>query len=438
MTLAKTTGAGALRSVSVLDEKVWRGNLGPGLKVDVLPKEGWNKTYALIGTRFGGIDLDFHSSLNGRRNRVPAGVAHFLEHKMFEKEAGDVMDAFTQLGASSNAMTGFHYTGYLVECTERFDACLDILVDFVMRPHFTPELVEKEKGIIAEEIKMYRDDASWRGFMGLLENLYGSHPVATDIAGTIESIGAIKAEHLELCHASFYRPENMYLVVAGKCDPDEVARQVTEVCARFPRLSEEVEVKRHPRAAGGRVKRKSRREAMPVQTPKVHLGWRIDRAALGLDSLDLEIGLEIALGYLLGRGGPLYGEAFRKGIADDSFGHEVYSEADYAFVIMAGDSKDPEGFRRHFREGLERELAAGIEKSELGIMQRKMVGDFVRSFDSISAVCWNAFECFAKDGDFFSYGDRVASFEVERALEIARAALAPSAMASHTLLPATA
>ncbi|MEZ6195718.1 MAG: pitrilysin family protein [Planctomycetota bacterium] len=424
------------RSREIVGEPLQRATLGGGLRLDVFPKEGWRKTYALLGTRFGGIDLDFRSSVNGRRNRVPAGVAHFLEHKMFEKKTGDVMDAFSRLGGSSNAMTGFHYTGYLVESTENTAACLDLLCDFVLDPWFTEALVEKEKGIIAEEIKMYRDDPAWRGFMGLLENLYGRHPVATDIAGTLESIAAIRATDLDLCYRSFYRPDNMFLVVAGRCDPNEVEDIASAVLARHGRDRDHTAVERFPRAAGGRPARRHRREKMPVQRPKFHLGWRIDGEALGASPMELEIALEMALGYLFGRGGPIFPALFREGLLDDSFGFEVYAESDYAFVIAAGDSPRPEEALKRVRAALEAALAGELDRGELRGMRRKMIGDFVRSFDSVSALCWNSFECFAKDADFADYGRATRKITNERVEELARRALVAEFSASHVLEPA--
>lgn len=418
----------------VFGERIETLVLDGGMPFFCVPKKGWRKSYAMIGIDFGSIDEDFTSGVNGRRNRVPAGVAHFLEHKMFEKADGDVSDRFAALGCSTNAMTGFSHTGYLFEGTDHVEEAFEILIDFVTRPYFTPALVEKEKGIIAEEIKMYDDDPGWRAFMSVMQGLYAGHPLATDIAGTVESIGKITADHLELCHAAFYQPRNMHVAAAGDVDPDRLAAIADRVVARN-RPGSSPRLERHLKAPRRKPVRRHHDLAMPVASGKLHLGYRLDAELAGVDPLDLEIALDAFLGAILGKSGTLYQELFHEGLLDDSFGFSLYSEKDYAFVVLSSESRDPARLDQRLAAGIATALESTPKPADLRRQRRKLHGDFVRSFDSVSSLCWNLIECHGKGADFHGYADRIAAMTDRRVLEIARAVLAPQQISSCRLLP---
>ncbi|MEE9394576.1 MAG: pitrilysin family protein [Planctomycetota bacterium] len=406
-----------------------------GLPVMVVPKRDFRKTYALIGVNYGSINNHFKTSIAKGKQRVPDGIAHFLEHKMFEKKDGDVMEKFSQLGCSSNAMTSFNHTGYLFETTGPPEVGLELLVDFVTRPYFTEELVQKEKGIIGEEIKMYLDDPSWRGFMGVLEDLYPGHPLSIDIAGSLESIAEIKASDLQLCYDAFYTPPNMHLAVAGPIDPKTVAEIAERV---IHRNGKDAPVATENFAAKVRRKPLKRRRKVlsPVTNQKLYLGIKILADELpNVDPVDLEIALDIFLGAALGRSAPLYQELFRNGALDDSFGYSAYSEREYAFVMLSGDSPDAEALDRALCKGLTRCLDEGLATADLRRQRRKSFGELVRSYDSMSSLCWNLIECHAKGVDFAAYGDRVKALSNARIMEIARAALRPDRFSAHYLIP---
>jgi predicted Zn-dependent peptidase len=196
-----------------------------GLHVYVLPKPGFQKTYATFATKYGSVDNHFR--VEGQQSvKVPDGIAHFLEHKMFEEPEGDIFATFSSNGASANAFTSFDQTVYLFSATERIQENLTTLVNFVQHPYFTDENVEKEKGIIGQEINMYEDNPDWRSYFGLIEALYKVHPVHIDIAGTIQSISTITKETLYSCYEAFYHPSNMILFVVGGVDPAEVIELV--------------------------------------------------------------------------------------------------------------------------------------------------------------------------------------------------------------------
>lgn len=201
-----------------LQETLYRETMENGLQVYVLPKPGFQKTYATFSTKYGSIDNHFR--VEGQEDiAVPDGIAHFLEHKMFEEPEGDIFATFASQGASANAFTSFDQTVYLFSATENIPANLETLVNFVQHPYFTDQNVEKEKGIIGQEIGMYRDNPDWRVYFGLIEAMYKVHPVHIDIAGTVESIGTITKETLYTCYNAFYHPSNMLLFVVGGSIP---------------------------------------------------------------------------------------------------------------------------------------------------------------------------------------------------------------------------
>ena len=210
-----------------------------GLRVYVFPKKGFSKYYAIYGTEYGSLNRTFKPQNEDNMITVPDGIAHYLEHKMFEDENGvDAFERFAETGASANAYTSFDLTAYLFSCTDRFYENLDILLDFVNHPHFTKENVAKEQGIIGQEIKMYDDDPEWRAFFNTLPALFKNNPVKIDIAGTVESISHITPEILYQCYNTFYNPANMRLILVGDVDIDEAMKYVDKHLANKPNLGE--------------------------------------------------------------------------------------------------------------------------------------------------------------------------------------------------------
>lgn len=211
-----------------INETLYHEVLPNGLTVYLLPKNDYHKTYGLFSTNYGSIDNEFIPYGEKEKVKVPDGIAHFLEHKLFEKEDGDVFQLFGKQGASANAFTSFTKTSYLFSTTDQVEKNLTTLIDFVQAPYFTEETVNKEKGIIGQEIQMYEDDPNWRMFFGILNNLYPTHPLHIDIAGTVESIDKITAQDLYTCYRTFYQPSNMVLFVVGKMEPEKLMKLIRE------------------------------------------------------------------------------------------------------------------------------------------------------------------------------------------------------------------
>src|SRR3954451_10353295 len=254
-----------------LQEELYHEKLDNGLDVYILPKKGFNKTYATFTTNYGSIDNHFKPLNETEFLKVPDGIAHFLEHKLFEKEDGDVFQQFSKQGASANAFTSFTRTAYLFSCTSNFEENLETLVDFVQEPYFSEKTVEKEKGIIGQEITMYDDNPDWRLYFGTIQNMYKNHPVKIDIAGTIESISHITKDCLYECYNTFYHPSNMLLFIVGPVDPDAFMSQVKQNQAK-KEYKDMPEIKRKFESEPPQAAEKKQVLEMNVQTSKCLLG----------------------------------------------------------------------------------------------------------------------------------------------------------------------
>lgn len=242
-------------------------------QVYILPKPEFNKTFATFTTNYGSIDNQFVPLNENEMTKVPDGIAHFLEHKLFEKEDGDVFQQFSKQGASANAFTSFTRTAYLFSCTSNFEENLETLVDFVQEPYFSEKTVEKEKGIIGQEITMYDDNPDWRLYFGTIQNMYKNHPVKIDIAGTIESISHINKDLLYTCYETFYHPSNMLLFIVGPVDAEKVMKQVRDNQQKKD-YKEISDIQRHFDEEPETVDQEKQVLKMPVQSSKCMVGLK--------------------------------------------------------------------------------------------------------------------------------------------------------------------
>ncbi|MFN4213726.1 MULTISPECIES: EF-P 5-aminopentanol modification-associated protein YfmH [unclassified Exiguobacterium] len=361
-----------------------------GLTVYLLKKTGYEKTYATFTTKYGSIDRRFKTE---DWVEVPDGIAHFLEHKMFEKEDGDVFQKFGQLGASANAFTSFTRTAYLFGATSNVEANLTTLLDFVQTPYFTEASVEKEKGIIGQEIQMYQDNPGWRLYFGLIEAMYAEHPVKIDIAGTIESIGHITADDLYACHRAFYHPSNMVLFVVGNIDPDAVLEQVkaNQAAKTFeaPVLQARERVE-EPTS----VKSTQRIIEMDVSVPKVMIGYK-DVPRAGADGMKQELAVELLMHALFDTTAPLYAELYAEGLIDDAFSFDYTSEETFAFAVLSMETPHVDSFVSRMTTALERPLV--LDETTLERKKRMMKGQFLKALNSPEFIA-NQFSRYALNG----------------------------------------
>ncbi|MBW4841642.1 MAG: insulinase family protein [Paenibacillaceae bacterium] len=384
-----------------LQETLYRETMENGLQVYVLPKPGFQKTYATFSTKYGSIDNHFR--VEGQEDiAVPDGIAHFLEHKMFEEPEGDIFATFASQGASANAFTSFDQTVYLFSATENIPANLETLVNFVQHPYFTDQNVEKEKGIIGQEIGMYRDNPDWRVYFGLIEAMYKVHPVHIDIAGTVESIGTITKETLYTCYNAFYHPSNMLLFVVGGVDPEEVFKLVRDNQAKKD-YKPQGTIDRLFETEPQEVSEKRRESRLPVSQPKCLFGFKETRLGLtGEDLLKRDLATKLALDLLFGASTRLYQKLYDMDLISDSFGHEYNSNPNYAFSAIGGDTKDPDRMLAVIKEESEALLASGFRQEDFERARKKKIGGYLRMLNSPENIAHEFTRYNFRGGDLFA------------------------------------
>lgn len=365
-----------------LQEDLYHEKLSNGLEVYILPKKGFNKTYATFTTKYGSVDNQFIPLGKDEFVKVPDGIAHFLEHKLFEKEDGDVFQQFSRQGASANAFTSFTRTAYLFSSTSDVELNLETLMDFVQEPYFTEKTVEKEKGIIGQEITMYDDNPDWRLYFGLIENLYQNHPVKIDIAGTIESISHITKDMLYECYHTFYHPSNMLLFVVGPVEPDKIMKQIKDNQAKKP-FKAQPEIKRKFEPEIREANEAKKVLEMNVQTPKCLIGIKAlyDQQS-GTEMLKNELTTNMLLDMLFGKSSANYDKLYELGLIDDSFSYEYTQEQGFGFAMIGGDTRDPEKLVELLKGMLFAAKEKGLTKEELERTKKKKIGSFLRAVNS--------------------------------------------------------
>ena len=423
---------------ATLDEEVLSVVFPSGLRVFHCPKPGFRKRYACYATYYGSVDSAFELGTAGPR-RVPDGIAHFLEHTLFETEEGNVSDLFSRNGAYNNAATSFTTTSYLFACTERFYPNLELLIRFVENPVFDPAKVEKEKGIIEQEIRGYDDSPAWVGYMGLLENLFAQHPIRIDIAGTAESIRAIDSESLHLCYRAFYQPENMILFVVGDLDSDELIEFV-RAQSRWSQNGDPAAgkspVRRIYPAESETVFRSETRRAMEVAVPKLFLGFKETGVPESGESyLRRELAAELGLEMLLGSSSDLYRTLYEKHWILDDFSAGYGAGAGIGYALIEGDTPQPDLLRDAIVEAAREVRAAGLDKDSFERGKRRFLGGFIRGFNSLEYIA-NHFTYYRfHDLDLFSAVDVLAAIDYDEVEERLRQLLNPDSFATFVVEP---
>ena len=418
-----------------LNEKLYYEELPNGLQVYMLPKPGFNKSYATFTTKYGSIDNEFIPLGQQEMKRVPDGIAHFLEHKMFEKEDYDVFEKFSAHSASSNAFTSFTRTCYLFSCTSDLKENLTTLIDFVQSPYFTEQTVEKEKGIIAQEIKMYDDNPDFRAYYGIINNLFKDHPVKIDIAGTVESIQPITADLLYECYQTFYHPSNMLLFVIGNFDVEEMMQLVRDNQVAKDYVKVDAIPRQYPKESDAVVKEESILE-MEVGTAKVFLGIKdnvIGRQ--GEDLLKMDLAVDIIFDLIFGSSSAYYEELLQKGYVNDSFSYETNFESSFGFSIVGGDTRNPDELAQSLKQKLESIPNMTFNETEFNRIKNKKVGRFLSALNSVEFIA-NQFTQYAFNGvHLFSIIDVLESLTVDDLSEISKSYFVPERFSIFKLLP---
>ena len=382
-----------------LDETVCRETLPNGLTLMVVPRQGFSKRLAYFLTDFGSIHT--HFSFEGQEYQVPAGVAHYLEHKLFDMPDGrDVSAEFAAMGAMTNAFTSYDMTAYYFSCMENFEDCLRLLLEFVSTPYFTEESVEKERGIIAQEILMYADSADSVVMEEMNAGLYQHHPIRVPIAGTVESIQDITAQTLYDCHQAFYHPSNMVLCVVGDVDADEVAAIAQEI---LPKEKRSVAVPDFgPTEPETAVIPVSRRE-MDVAMTTFQLAFKCPPPSGGRESAHQELVAELAAEMLFGQSSQLYQWLYEDGLIDASFGGGQEFTAGTAMLTCGGDSKDPEEVRNCILNEARFLVENGLDPSAFERIKRSFLGIRFKDLTSFDATCYRLVAFHLENHDYFDF-----------------------------------
>ncbi len=374
-----------------------------GLKVYVMEKPDFSSSYALFGTKYGSIDTCF--STDGKNfTSVPEGIAHFLEHKLFESEDGDAFSRYAETGASANAYTSFDRTCYLFSCSDRFEDNFNILLDFVQHPYFTAKTVEKEQGIIGQEIRMYDDSPSWRVLFNMLSEMYFEHPVRIDIAGTTESIAEITDKLLYECYNTFYNPANMFICVAGNVSAEKIASMVEENILD----KEPVNVIRGTVKEPENVRSNYIEQKLEVSVPMFCLGFK-DYCEHPEKTAKERIAMGVTLDVLAGDCSSLYKELIDAELINDDFETEYFTGNGYASVMFSGESEKPIEVKERIINEINRLLENGIDSDLLNTVKCAMYGDVLRRFNSCENLASQMAECAMFGYSLFEDQDIIAS-----------------------------
>ena len=370
-----------------LNETVYTEVLDNGLQVVLIPKNKYSKTYGIFTTDFGSIDNQFVPINGDKEIKIPDGIAHFLEHKLFEGEDHDAFEDFAKYGASANAFTSFTRTSYLFSATDNISENTNSLLDFVQDPHFTEEGTEKEKGIIAQEIRMYEDNPGWQLFYGLLRNLYPEHPLSVDIAGTVESIQAISPELLQTCYDTFYHPSNMNLLMIGNFVPEEMMETIRQNQAGKTFLPAKPIQRTLPQASIQDIIRYKEIE-MDVQRPKVMLGVKgLDADVTGNQAEKYKIYGSLLLELLFGRSSTHFIDLYDNGLIDDSFGYSFNLDRSFNFMAIESDTEEPKLLEDKLKRILlDWETDANLKNEKFDLLKKSMIGEQLQAFNSLEYI----------------------------------------------------
>ena len=366
------------------NECVLSGVHKSGLRVYIVPKKGFSKYYAIYGTDFGSCTREFKAEGDSEKTVLPDGIAHFLEHKLFEEEDGkNAFDRFSATGANANAYTSFDITAYLFSSTDSFYENLEILLDFVNHPYFTDENVAKEQGIIGQEIKMYDDDPGWRLFFNMLGAMFNENPVKIDIAGTVESISEITPELLYKCTDNFYNPSNMALVMVGGVDAEKAEALIDKYVTKEPINEIECFNPIEPeKIAKGYAEQK-----LSVSMPLFMIGFKEKKGFTGGEELQKrEIITELILEMYFGQSSRLYTKLYDEGLINASYGKETELEKAYGFTAISGESQNPEKVYDEVKKYIEKITGEDVPDDAFERAKKVLIGKNLKSLNSVENI----------------------------------------------------
>lgn len=410
-------------------ESLLHTTLENGLAIYVIPKPEFAKSYAFFAVDYGGMDLSF--SLDGKPCNTPAGVAHFLEHKMFDMPDGNAMQAFAARGASNNAFTSSAMTAYHYSCTDSFYENLRTLLSFVLTPYFSAESVQKEQGIIGQEIGMYDDDPDYKCYVNLLDCLYHTHPLRNSVLGTVESISHITDATLYNCHSAFYSPSNMVLCCAGDVDMEKVTELAKELCPASAPSVKRAEAGNEPSC----VKLSEKSERMSVSLPQFLLGLKLDPPTDGSGELLLPMLADVACSLVAGPSSALYTQLYAEGLINSGFGCGAETVPGAAYAYFSGESRDPAAVRERILQEAQRIVCDGADEALLRRIVRSSYGTEVRGLNSMENICYNQAEAHFRGYEYFSFPELYDALDTDRVINFIREFFSEQRVALSVISP---
>jgi len=414
----------------LIGERLYTEKLPNGLSVFVVPKHGFNKSYAFFATDYGGADRRF--KLSGNWIDTPEGVAHFLEHKMFDTETGNALTELSANGASPNAYTSTDITAYHFESVGKFAENLEMLLSFVSVPYFTPDSVEKEQGIIGQEICMVEDDPDYCLYYGLMKSLFRCNPLRDSVAGTVDSIAGITPETLYSCHKVFYNPSNMALCVAGDIDPAEVISIAQRV---LPKERGEIPERDYGPREAPQPESALFTKTMEVSLPLFLAGCKTEPAARGPDSLRLELVGAIALDILAGHSSPLYLRLYGEGLVNSDFSASFEAAVGTAYTMFGGETRDPERVFHEVKREIIRLSDAGPDPALFGRIKKAAIGSQIRFLNSFDAICSGVVNGYFRGYELFDSPELLASITANDVTAFFRERMSIDNMALSVIRP---
>lgn len=388
-------------------EKIYKEKLENGLVVMVVPKKNVTKKYMIWGTNYGSNDSQFIVPGEKEITTVPNGVAHFLEHKLFEQENGtNSLDVLTALGVDANAYTTNDHTAYLFQSTDNFYEAMDEFMNYVQHPYFTDENVEKEKGIIGQEIMMYDDYPDWRVYINTLNAMYYENPIKIDITGTIETVNKIDKEILYKCYNTFYNPSNMLLVICGDFEPEKI---IEEVKKRLIDKKQAGEIKRIYPDEKEEIVQEKIEQKLSLSEPLYMIGIKDKQndTASSEEKVKKHISIQALLNLIFGRSSKLYQRLYNEGSIYGLPSLDYEFGKTYSHILITGQSNNPEKVFQEFKKEVENFKNNGINKEDLERIKKMMYGDYVREYDDVADISRNILSDYFKGINSFDYLDEI-------------------------------
>ncbi len=370
-----------------LGENTYKTVLKNGLEVYICKKQGFKKKIGMFGTKYGSIINDFVDITTNERMRVPDGIAHFLEHKLFEQEGANALDLFSKIGVSSNAYTTFDHTVYFFETIDKFKEGIELLIKLVKTPYFTKENVDKEQGIIGQEIMMYDDDPSFAVYFNALRAMYNTHPVRIDIAGTIESISHITKDLLYTCYNTFYSPQNMFIIVVGDVDVNETVKLIEENIKLYEKdYDKKLEVKevtKYIEQDKEAICKKEIRKKMPVYMPKLCMGYKLKNVEKE-EIIKRQVVCDIISDLYFSKITPFFEAEYNKGILSDPVSFDFEGTSSFSHVVINAESTKIDELKNDIHNYINKIKKEDVDKELFEIVKKKKIGNIIKDSDNLN------------------------------------------------------